>query len=235
MLGEEADFVHASGPDYFRLLKAMHKQLKPSLYLEVGSRTGNSLALTDCDFIAIDPVFNLKRLTVFPGRQAYFFQMPSDDFFASDFLAKTELRPDFSFLDGMHHYEFLLRDMINAEAASAPGGAIALHDCCPFNAVMTERKWVRRRTREWTGDVWKVLAILLDKRPDLSIKVYDAAPTGLVVIENADPNNTALKDQYDAILAQYDGVEIKDYGVTNFFDSLEYADTSAYLTETQAL
>jgi len=125
-----------------------------------------------------------------------------------------------------------LRDMMNAEAASTPGGVIALHDCCPFNAVMTERVWVRRRTREWTGDVWKVLSILLDKRPDLTIKVYDAAPTGLVVIENADPSNTVLKDNYDALIAEYDGVEIEDYGVSKFYGSFDYASTAAYLEET---
>lgn len=234
MSDENAPYRRASGPDYFKLLGAMHERLNPELYLEVGSRTGNSLAMTKGDFIAIDPVFNLKKLTVFPGRQAYFFQMPSDDFFASDFLTKTGLRPDFSFLDGMHHYEFLLRDMMNAEAAAKPGGVIALHDCCPFNAVMTERTWVRRRTREWTGDVWKVLSILIDKRPDLTIKVYDAAPTGLVVIENADPENRVLQENYDDLIAEYDGVEIEDYGVAKFYDSFEYACTADYLAETKA-
>lgn len=227
----EADpsYRRASGQDYFKLLKAMHTTLKPSLYLEVGSRTGNSLALTDCDFIAIDPVFNLKRLTVFPAGRAHFFQMPSDDFFATDFLKRSEMQPDFCFLDGMHHYEFLLRDYMNAEAAAAPGASIALHDCCPFNAVMTERTWVRRRTREWTGDVWKVLAILLAYRPDLSVKVYDAAPTGLVVIENADPSNKVLQDKYDDLIAEFDGVEIGDYGPEKFFGSFDYADTAAYI------
>lgn len=56
----------------------------------------------------------------------HLFQATSDDFFASDFLRRDGIRLGLSFLDGMHLYEFLLRDVMNTEAASDPNGVI----CC---------------------------------------------------------------------------------------------------------
>lgn len=179
--------------------------------------------------MAVDPEFRLKRFQTFPGRQGHLFQMTSDEFFSSGFLAALGRRPDLAFLDGMHLFEFLLRDFMNAERASAPGGVIALHDCCPFNAVMAERTWVRRRSREWTGDVWKVLMILQSLRPDLKIEVFDAAPTGLVVVTGLDPENTTLVAAYDKLVAELTDVTLEDFGAARFFERFAYADSATFI------
>ncbi|QIK42318.1 class I SAM-dependent methyltransferase [Pontivivens nitratireducens] len=224
-------FRPAQGTEYFALLKAMHKQLKPALYLEIGSRTGNSLSMAAGDFIAIDPTFVLKRFTTFPGQQGHLFQMPSDDFFETGFLQAVGRQIDFGFLDGMHHFEFLLRDFMNSERNAAPGATLTLHDCCPFNANMTERDRANVRGRAWTGDVWKVLVILLELRPDLQITVYDAAPTGIVSITGLDPQNRVLNDAYDDLMARYIDLNISDFGATRFYDMFEYASSAAYIAD----
>jgi len=227
-------FRPAQGPDYFGLLKAMHQTLKPALYLEVGSRTGNSLAMATGDFIAVDPTFVLKRFTTFQGQQGHLFQMTSDAFFESGFLQAMNRKVDFGFLDGMHHFEFLLRDFMNAERLSAPGATLTLHDCCPFNANMTERDRDNVRGRAWTGDVWKVIPILMELRPDLEITVYDAAPTGIVSITNLDPESRVLNDAYDDLMDRYTTLDIETYGASRFYDLFEYADSADYIAQVTA-
>lgn len=227
-------FERAAGPDYFGLLQAMHRQLKPALYLEVGSRTGNSLSMAQGDFIAVDPTFTLKRFTTFPGRQGHLFQMTSDAFFESGFLQALGRRVDFAFLDGMHHFEFLLRDFMNAERNAAPGATLTLHDCCPYNANMTERDRAKVRGRAWTGDVWKVLAILLELRPDLEVTVYDAAPTGIVAITGLDPENRVLDGAYDDLMTRFTDLDIERFGAGRFYDLFDYADTAAYIAQAPA-
>jgi hypothetical protein len=227
-------FERAGGPDYFGLLQAMHRTLHPDLYLEIGSRTGNSLSMARGDFIAVDPTFVLKRFTTFPGRQGHLFQMTSDAFFESGFLEALGRRVDFGFLDGMHHFEFLLRDFMQAERRAAPGATLTLHDCCPYNANMTERDRDRVRGRAWTGDVWKVLVILLDLRTDLEITVYDAAPTGIVSITGLDPENRTLDAAYDDLMARYTDLDIDTFGAGRFYDLFEYSDSAAYIAQAPA-
>lgn len=75
-------------------------------------------------------------------------RMTSDAFFASNHETF-----DVVFIDGLHHYEQVRRDVINALAAVPAGGWIALHDMYP-------RDWVEEHvpqiaTSRWTGDPWK--------------------------------------------------------------------------------
>jgi hypothetical protein len=60
-----------------------------------------------------------------------------------------------------------------------------------------------RHTRYWAGDVYKVGTVLERYRPDLVVIPLDTTPTGLLLVLGADPANTVLKDNYDAILAEY--------------------------------
>ncbi|HEV7157258.1 MAG TPA: class I SAM-dependent methyltransferase [Caulobacteraceae bacterium] len=76
-------------------------------------------------------------------------RMTSDAFFAANTLAF-----DVVFIDGLHHYAQVRRDVENALAVLNPGGWIALHDMFP-------RDWIEEHvpqiaTSRWTGDPWKV-------------------------------------------------------------------------------
>ncbi len=207
------------GIRYLRMLGRMHLALQPKWYLEVGTFTGRSLSKVDCNFVAVDPAFRLKAPLAHPNaRQMHLFQQTSDDFFASGFAARNEIAFDFAFLDGLHHFEVLLRDVMNAERLMASGGVIALHDCCPSSVEMTVRDQI---SGAWTGDVWKTLLILLRHRPDLEIHVAKAAPTGLVVIRGLDPTSTVLSDSYEALVAEYRDLRLDDLdgGLQGYYDT----------------
>ncbi|HEX7670852.1 MAG TPA: hypothetical protein VF395_14755, partial [Polyangiaceae bacterium] len=55
----------------------------------------------------------------------------------------------------------------------------------------------------WVGDVWKVLEILLDHRPDLRITVVPTAPSGLVVVRGLDPHSSVLGSLMDGLVREY--------------------------------
>ena len=140
----------------------------------------------------------------------FFFQMPSDTFFASENVRELLGRPvDMAFLDGLHRFEFLLRDLIGTEAGCHPRSLILLHDCVPLNPRMALRQWLPGGPSEtetapfWTGDVWKLLPIVKKHRPDLRLHVLDCPPTGLVAITRVDPASRILADRYYEIIDEH--------------------------------
>jgi hypothetical protein len=218
-------FVAAHGLDYRTFLDALHDQLRFDWYLEIGSQTGRSLAKSRSPSVAVDPVFRIKHDIAGNKPQLHLFQQTSDDFFAAGHLKALKARPGFSFLDGMHLFEYLLRDFMNTEAAGTTASVIAMHDCCPSGHAMTARTVDHHGP--WTGDVWKLIPILQEYRPDLRIQVLDCAPTGLVVVSDLKPKNTVLARSYDTILARYRDLTLAEYGVDKFYGSFTYVDAVA--------
>lgn len=219
-MSEETTVPALEGQPYIEVLGQLHEKLKPNWYLEVGTFTGKSLSLAKCNTIAVDPEFKLKYPAVnTAGTQMFFFQQGSDDFFAGDFLKKNKISVDLAFLDGMHLFEYLLRDFIETEKAMSKKGVIALHDCCPTTEYMATREFHRG---DWTGDVWKTLQILQLYRPDLKIDVTTAQPTGLVLIRNLNPRSTVLSKKYDALVKEFMDKELSDFddGIAGFFKTL---------------
>ena len=213
-----------NGTRYFRVLKRLHEQLNPDWYLEVGTFTGKSLTLASCNTIAVDPNFQIKFPVINPtGRQMFFFQQTSDDFFESGFIKNNKISVDFAFLDGMHLFEFLLRDFIQAEKVMRKGGVIALHDCCPTTEYMATRDF---HSGPWTGDVWKTLLILLRYRPDLKIDVTTAGGTGLVLVRNLNPRSQVLGKKYDALVKEYMDQTLSDQegGIGGYYRNFELVD-----------
>jgi hypothetical protein len=107
-------------------------------YLEIGC----------AENLLFDQVKADRKVGVDPARGGTH-RMTSDAFFAAN-----EERFDVVFIDGLHHYEQVRRDVVNALAVVPAGGWIALHDLYP-------RDWVEEHapqiaTSRWTGDPWKV-------------------------------------------------------------------------------
>jgi len=175
-------FKQATGMRYVRFLSNILERNIFDWYLEVGCRTGRIFARSRGKTIAVDPYFLVENNVIGVKSALHTFQSTSDDFFASGFLEAMDVKLSFSFLDGMHLFEYLLRDFIAAEKHSTPDSFIALHDCCPFSHEMTTRDLDNLPNGNWTGDVWKLFPILKKYRPDLDVRVLDAAPTGIVLI-----------------------------------------------------
>lgn len=215
-------FKPAGGMHYHRFLRNLHETILVDWYMEIGCRDGSSFADVRSKTIAVDPFFRVERNVIGAKPALHVFQQTSDDFFRSGFLEALEIRLSLSFLDGMHLFEYLLRDFIGTERHSRPEGVIALHDCCPFDHEMTTRDLDNIPEAAWTGDVWKLLPILKRHRPDLRITVLDCKPTGLVLVTGLDPENRVLSDAYEEIVAEWIGVTLDGYGTDRFFDGFDY-------------
>jgi hypothetical protein len=223
-----AMFKQAKGMKYVTFMAGLHRERLFDWYLEVGCRTGRIFANARGKTIAVDPFFRAEANIIGSKPALHVFQQTSDDFFASDFLKAMKAKLSFSFLDGMHLFEFLLRDFIAAERASDPKGVIALHDCCPFDHPMTTRDLSAIPKQAWTGDVWKLIPILMEYRPDLRITVLDAAPTGLVLVSGLDPKSRVLEKNYADIVALYTDMTLEAFGLDAFNALFDYEDTAAF-------
>jgi len=87
----------------------------------------------------------------------------SDDFFAAD-----NRKWDLIFIDGLHAYEQVSRDVENAIARLNDNGTIVIHDMLPTREsqatlVPTEKYWL--------GDVWR-LAFDLIERSDIKFNIF---------------------------------------------------------------
>ena len=228
---------HHAGVPYRDLLVRLHASLAPKSYLEIGVAGGGTLALARCAAIGIDPAFQMKGHLVNVRTVTHLFQLPSDDFFAAhDVRTYFPQGIDFALLDGMHLFEFLLRDLINTERYCAAQSVIALHDCWPINTQMAERehdpfKRVDRPTRAWwTGDVWKLLPILRQHRPDLRVVIADCPPTGLVLLTGLDAKSTVLREHYEEIVARWQ-MTLDDYGFERFRAEFPTVDSRLLMQE----
>ncbi len=184
---------------YLDFLGRMHEVLEPPTYLEIGIRHGDSLALARAPSVGIDPSFRLR--TAIPKQTALYRETSDEYFDRVDPLAPFGGQPiALGFIDGMHLVEYALRDFANVERYAAWTSVVVFDDIFPRDVEMAAR---RRRTRLWTGDVYKMLAILTRHRPDLICLRVDTRPTGLLLVIGLDPRNQVLDERYNAILLDY--------------------------------
>lgn len=110
-------------------------------YLEIGVAGGDNL-------------FEIRiphKVGVDPGiHSPAHFHLTSDEFFA-----KNKETFDIIFIDGLHHYEQVLKDINNSLNCLTPGGVIVMHDCLPQTEEQQNRKVI---PGAWNGDVWKAAA-----------------------------------------------------------------------------
>ncbi|MCD9874528.1 class I SAM-dependent methyltransferase [Streptomyces guryensis] len=201
-------------------LRGLHKATANRNYLEIGVNDGRSLTLSRVPSIAVDPAF---KVVTEVRCDVHLVKATSDDFFARDnplahlkggrhplrnlrrgrspfgYWRRTTL--DLAFIDGMHLFEYALRDFINIEKHSDWSSVIVFDDMLPRSIDEAARD---RHTNAWTGDVYKVIEILNRYRPDLVTVLVDTAPTGQLIVFGADPENTVLKDKYDEIIAEFE-------------------------------
>jgi methyltransferase family protein/tetratricopeptide repeat protein len=189
------------GASYFDVLSMIHSHLRPRTYLEIGVEEGQSIALArpETRAIGIDPEPKIARPL---GPRTEIRKETSDQYFAThDVRAELDGLPvDLAFIDGMHQFEFALRDFINIEKHSSPQSTVLIHDCYPLTRLSAERE---RQTTFWSGDIWRLVLLLRKYRPELSVNVIATAPTGLGVVRGLDPASRVLQERLEAIVREF--------------------------------
>lgn len=184
--------------NYLEFLTRIQIERSPKLYLEIGVRHGHSLSTARGRSYGIDPAFRIEQEIDTAVR---LFRTTSDEFFARDDLeALFGTRIELGFIDGMHQFEFALRDFMNVEHWSDRNGLIVVDDVLPRNNEEAERT---QRTPKWTGDVWKLYYCLKEYRPDLDLQLVSTTPTGLLLVSQLNPVNRSLHDNYDQIVERF--------------------------------
>jgi SAM-dependent methyltransferase len=194
-LGKPEEEIVKGAVHYLKVLAQLHAALRPGSYLEIGVRHGKSLALAKGPAVGVDPA---PEITARLGAQTTVASQTSDLFFAAPDV-QLAAPPDFAFIDGLHHAEAALRDLMNIERRAAPNALVVIDDVLPNHPAQAERG---RRTRVWTGDIWKLVPLLRRVRPDLSLVVLDTAPSGLLLIGGLDPANRVLWNAYNQIVRE---------------------------------
>ena len=137
--------------DYFRwdLIDYLIQKNSFENYLEIGCDDDQLFSKVNIkNKIGVDPVSggNIRK--------------KSDDFFSSN---KDKF--DLVFIDGLHIYEQVKKDILNSLKFLNENGIILVHDCMPDSL---SKQAVPRYKMKWNGDVWKAI-VDLRQREDLEI------------------------------------------------------------------
>jgi hypothetical protein len=223
-----------SGEDYYSVIARLHRHLQPKTYLEIGVLNGDTLAIAECPSIAVDPNLEINQDVIGAKSACLLFQISSDAFFAR-YNPKTLLgeRIDMALIDGLHLYEYVLRDFLNMERNMKRNSVLLLHECIPTDAHICRRRFEDQtfagdspHADLWAGDVWKAVVAVKNSRPDLRIHAFNAVPNGLIAITNLDPASEVLADRYFDIVAQYRKITLSEYGIEKYLQELNIQDTS---------
>ena len=131
-------------------------------YLEIGCDDNKCFDRINIDSkIGVDPISggNLR--------------IKSDDFFHNN-----KKKFDLIFIDGLHTYEQVKKDITNSINSINNNGYILVHDCLPSRI---SHQAVPRYKGYWNGDVWKVI-VEFRTRKELNIFVC-LIDTGIAVIK----------------------------------------------------
>ena len=197
------------------VIKDLMKQRNLRDYLEIGVHTGYIFFRIKSTFkVAVDPGFEFGSMGTwnkafnFPyNLYNKYFEITSDDFFlkhAKDVFKQT--KPDIIFIDGMHEYQFALRDIENTLQYMPDNGVIVVHDCNPKSkeAGSSFKEFSENAYGGfWNGDVWKAILHLRCMRKDVNVFVLDC-DHGLGIITKKTPESTLPFTQADIEKFDYD-------------------------------
>ncbi|AUD02426.1 class I SAM-dependent methyltransferase [Spirosoma pollinicola] len=182
--------------DRLDVIQTLMRQKNLKNYLEIGVENGHIFFRIKSTFkVAVDPKFifdatrRLGKAIINPYNfNNQYFEKTSDAFFAQDaqrvFTAK---KLQLALVDGMHEYQFALRDVENTLKYMQDDGVIIMHDCNPKTAGAAGRfeDW---EVGEWNGDVWRTIIHLRSQRPDLTVFVLDF-DQGLGIVTRKKPES----------------------------------------------
>jgi len=119
------------------LINFLIKKKNYKSYLEIGCHQDEVFSLINIEKIGVDPMSGGN------------FRGTSDEFFL-----QNNKKFDCIFIDGLHTYEQVIKDIKNSINFLSDDGTIILHDCLPSKIT---HQYVPRSRYTWNGDVWKAI------------------------------------------------------------------------------
>ena len=192
-------------PGRFEIIQKIIDKKKYENYLEIGcDKDSNFSKIKAKNKIGVDPLSggNLK--------------MTSNDFFKNN-----EIFFDCIFIDGLHIYEQVRKDILNSIKFLNPNGIIILHDCMPLKIW---NQIVPKMYGHWNGDVWKAI---VEARTMKDIDTYTCkADHGLgMIFKRKNKNLLTL------VITNFKKLKFKDYFINhkNFMNIIEADDIDKIL------
>jgi hypothetical protein len=177
----------------YKELSCVVERLRPRRFLEVGVGSGANLAAIDCPYkTGIDP--NPMVISSFPYR---IYTDTSDNVFGGDEFRNNEEAYDLIFIDGLHKFRQVVRDVENSLKFLAPKGLIICHDVFPFDRLdkcpgLTNKEYPGP-DKPWCGDVWKLIFYVRFCMPQLNFCTVNNFPGYLYLWRNAVPRKKEEK------------------------------------------
>ena len=126
-------------------------------YLEIGVKKGKTFRGVRCKRkVGVD-------IAAYPDAT---YVMESDTFFE-----RNDRKYDLIFIDGLHRYKQVLKDIQNSLSVLNKNGTIVCHDMLPATKEMQEVP--REGRKEWVGNCWKAWVNLRQSGDDLEMFVID--------------------------------------------------------------
>ena len=169
----------------FDIINKIIKKKKFETYLEIGCQSDvNFSKIIIKNKIGVDPQSGGTH------------RMTSDDFFKQN---KSTF--DLIFIDGLHVYEQVLKDIENSLKVLNDNGVILIHDCLPAKIW---HQTIPQTHSSWNGDVWKSI---VKSRTRIDIDTYTIeADQGLGLILKR-KNKDLLVDKIE----NFKNLKFRDY------------------------
>lgn len=186
---------------HYEFLQSLHQLLQPRGYLEIGVQSGASLSLATCPAVGVDPA-GMGRS---PRSNERLYAISSDEFFAG----AMDVGPiDLVYIDGMHLFEYALRDLMGALRLGNEKTVYVFDDVLPYSPLIAGRVPVEG---DWTGDVWKIIQIL-DWETTAEMCCVDVWPTGaLVAWDFGEDTLPYLVENYEKITCDHYDNQMPDW------------------------
>ena len=106
---------------------------------------------------------------------------------SDSFFLENHQKFDIVFIDGLHIYSQVKKDILNSVKCLKPNGIVLVHDCMPDSIG---KQAVPRYKMQWNGDVWKAI---VDLRQKDNLEIYTCEiDQGIGIITNK-KNSSVLK------------------------------------------
>ena len=168
---EKLNYNFPSNYHLWDLIEYLIKKNNYSDYLEIG-----------CDQNQLFSKVKIKNKTGVDPSNGGNVRKTSDDFFKDN---KDKF--DIVFIDGLHIYDQVKRDILNSVDCLKENGIILVHDCMPDNM---SKQAVPRYRMIWNGDVWKAI---VDLRHKEDLEIFTCAIDQGIGIIKKNKNSSILK------------------------------------------